>query len=60
MPDELESGQIAEWQAASITFLMAVVIAAIAWAVIDPEGVGIAADAAAQFWIKLRELQFVP
>lgn len=56
MVDEFERGQMAEWQAGSVTLLIAIVIAAITWAVIDPAGVGIAVEAVAQSLIKLRGL----
>lgn len=57
MVDEFKGDQMAEWQAGSITLLIAVVIAAITWAVIDPDGIGIAIEAVAQSF-KVRGLQF--
>ena len=70
MSDELQAFQMqdrhmkdremSEWQVAIVTLLVAVVIAALAWAVVDPEGVGIAADASMRFWNTLHERQFAP
>jgi hypothetical protein len=58
MLDEHEGRQMPEWQAASIAFLMAVVMAAIALAIIDPDGMNVAADASMRFWSALHDQQF--
>jgi hypothetical protein len=68
MSDELQNFQMqdrhmkdremSEWQVAIATLLMALVVAALAWAVIDPDGVAVAADASTRFWNTLHERQF--
>ncbi|MDQ8731593.1 hypothetical protein [Bradyrhizobium sp. LHD-71] len=60
MWDEGESRQMPEWQAAIIALLMAVAVAAIAWALVDPDGLAVAADASVQYFIKIRELPHSP
>jgi membrane protein YdbS with pleckstrin-like domain len=70
MSDELQACQMqdrftkdremSEWQVAIVTLLIAIVVAALAWAVVDPEGVSIAADASTRFWNALHERQFSP
>jgi hypothetical protein len=60
MSDNIEGRQMGEWQAATIALLVAVVIAAIAWAAIDPDGLTLAADEAVQYWMKLHDQQFGP
>ena len=56
----IKDREMSEWQVAIATLLIAIVIAAIAWAIVDPEGVGIAADASTRFWNTLHERQFLP
>ncbi len=51
---------MSEWQVAIVTLLIAIVVAALAWAAVDPEGVGIAAEASTRFWNTLHERQFLP
>jgi hypothetical protein len=52
--------EMSEWQVAIVTLLIALVVAALAWAVLDPDGVGIAAEASTRFWNTLHERQFLP
>jgi hypothetical protein len=60
MTDELGGRQMGEWQAASLALAAAVVVAAIAWIAIDPDGASVAADASTRFWNTLHEQQFLP